>query len=208
MVAGIGPLQGGPAAWTVYLASDDVEGLAARAPEHGGTVLAPVMDVGDLGRMAILADPSGAAFGLWQAGTMIGAGMVNEPGGLTWEDLRASDPDASRAFYGALFGYDYDRIEMAGPDYTTFRLPSEQAPLGGMGGMMDSPEGTRSHWLVYFGVADTDAAVAAAQAAGGSVVSPAKDTQFGRMAWLADPDGAVFTVMSIDTAQPGPDRSG
>jgi hypothetical protein len=208
MVAGIGPLQGGPAAWTPYLATADVDGVAARAQEHGGTVLAPVMDVGPLGRMAVLADPSGAAFGLWQAGTMIGASLVNEPGGLVWEDLRSTDPDAARAFYNALFVYEYERIEMAGPDYTTFRLPSEQAPLGGMGGMMDSPDGTRSHWLVYFGVADTDAAVAAAEAAGGSVVAPAKDTQFGRMAWLADPDGASFTVMSIDPSQPGPDRSG
>ena len=208
VVAGIGPLQEGRPAWTLYLATDDVEGLAARAAEHGGTVLAPVMDVGPLGRMAILADPSGAAFGLWQAGTMIGASMVNEPGGLVWEDLRSTDPDAARSFYGALFDYQYDAIEMAGTDYTTFRLPTERAPLGGMGGMMDSPSGTPSHWLVYFAVADTDAAVAAAEAAGGSVLSPAKDTAFGRMAWLADPDGAAFTVMTTDPSQPGPDRSG
>ena len=208
LVAGIGPLQGGSAAWTVYLATDDVAGLAARAPEHGGTVLAPVMDVGPLGRMAILADPSGATFGLWQAGTMIGASRVNEPGALTWEDLRSTDPGAARAFYGALFGYAYDPVEMAGPDYTTFRLPSEQAPLGGMGPMMGAPDGTGSHWLVYFGVADTDAAVAAAEAAGGSLLAPAKDTPFGRMAWLADPDGAAFTVMSIEASQPAPDRSG
>ncbi len=115
VVAGIGPLQeGAPAAWTLYLATDDVDGVTARAAEHGGTVLAPVMDVGPLGRMAILADPSGAAFGLWQAGTMIGASLVNEPGGLVWEDLRSSDPDGARSFYGALFGYDHDPVEMAG----------------------------------------------------------------------------------------------
>lgn len=209
MVAGIGPVQeGARAAWTPYLATDDAQDLVARAPGLGGTVLGPVTDVGPLGRMAILADPSGAVFGLWQAGTMIGAGMVNEPGGLLWEDLRASDPDACRAFYGALFGYEYDRIDLAGPDYTTFRLPDEQTPLGGMGAMMDSPAGTPSHWLVCFGVADTDAAVTAAQAAGGSVLAPAKDTPFGRLAVLADPDGAAFTVLSVDPSRPGPDRSG
>lgn len=209
LVAGIGPVQeGARAAWTLYLATADVEGVVVRASEHGGSVLAPATDVGPLGRMAVVVDPAGAVVGLWQAGTMIGAGRVNEPGALVWEDLRASDPDASRAFYGALFGVEYDRVEMAGPDYTTFRLPSEQAPLGGMGGMMDSPDGTRSHWLVYFGVADTDAAVAAAEAAGGQVLAPAKDTQFGRMARLADPDGAAFTVMSIDPSAPTPDRSG
>jgi predicted enzyme related to lactoylglutathione lyase len=208
VVAGIGPVQqGARAAWTLYLATDDAEGVVATASEHGGTVLGPVMDVADLGRMAILTDPAGAVFGLWQAGTMIGAGLVNEPGGLVWEDLRSSDPDAARSFYGALFGYEQEAVEMAGPDYTVFRLPSEQAPLGGMGGMMGSPDGTPSHWLVYFAVADADAAVTAAEAAGGSVLSPAKDTPFGRMAWLADPDGAAFTVMRVDPSAPTPDRS-
>ena len=209
MAAGIGPLQdGGPAAWTPYFATDDVEGLTARASEHGGTVLAPVMDVGPLGRMAILADPSGAPFGLWQAGTMIGAAVVNEPGGLVWEDLRSADPDAARAFYGALFGYEFEALEMAGPDYATFRLPDEPHVLGGTGGLMDLPDGTPSHWLVYFSVADTDAATAAAQASGGTVVAPPVDTPFGRMACLADPDGATFMVMTTDPAQPGPDRDG
>ena len=209
MVAGIGPVQeGAPAAWTLYFATDDAEGLVARAPEHGGSVLGPVIDVGPLGRMAILADPSGAVFGLWQAGTMIGAGMVNEPGGLVWEDLRSTDPDAARAFYGALFGYEYEALDMAGPDYATFRLPSEPHVLGGMGGLMGLPDGTRSHWLVYFSVADTDAAVAAAEQGGGRVVAPPMDTPFGRMACLADPDGAVFMVMTTDPSQPGPDRTG
>jgi hypothetical protein len=208
-VAGIGPVQqGAPAAWTLYLATDDVEGLVARAPEHGGTVLGPVMDVGDVGRMAVLADPSGAAFGLWQAGTMIGAGVVNEPGSLVWEDLRSTDPEAARSFYAALFGFEYEVLEMAGPDYATFRLPSEPHVLGGMGGLMDLPDGTPSSWLVYFQVADADAAVAAAEQAGGTVVAPPMDTPFGRMACLADPDGATFMVMTTDPAQPGPDRSG
>jgi hypothetical protein len=209
VVAGIGPLQeGAPAAWTLYLATDDVDGVVARAGEHGGTVLAPVMDVGPLGRMAILADPSGAAFGLWQAGTMIGASLVNEPGGLVWEDLRSSDPDGARSFYGALFGYDHDPVEMAGPDYTTFRLPTEPHVLGGIGGPMGEPEGTPSHWLVYFQVSDVDAAVTAAEGAGGAVLAPAFDSPYGRMACLRDPDGAVFMVMATDPSQPGPDRSG
>lgn len=207
--AGIGPLDAGSSAsWTVYLATDDVEGLVARAAEQGGTVLAPVMDVGPLGRMAVLADPSGAAFGLWQAGTMIGAGVANEPGGLVWEDLRSTDPEAARSFYAALFGYDYALLEMAGPDYATFRLPAEPHVLGGMGGLMGLPEGTPSHWLVYFQVADADAATAAGERAGGTVVAAPVDTPFGRMACLADPDGATFMVMTTDPGQPGPDRSG
>ena len=209
MAAGIGPVdEGGRPSWTLYLAADDAQALGDRAGEHGGTALTPVIDVGPLGRMAILADPSGAPFGLWQAGTMIGAGLVNEPGGLVWEDLRSADPDAARSFHRALFGYEYDTIEMAEPDYTTFRLPSEPYPLGGMGSFMGEPEGTPSHWLVYFQVADVDAAAAAGEGAGGSVLAPPFDSPYGRLACLADPDGAVFMVMATDPSQPGPDRSG
>jgi predicted enzyme related to lactoylglutathione lyase len=207
--AGIGPLvqEGMPSAWTVYLASDDVEETAAAVAEHGGTVLLPPGDVGPLGRMFIAADPSGAAFGVWQAGTHIGASLVNEPGGLTWEDLRSSDPAAAQAFYRAVFGYRVDPLAMAGPDYGTFARPDEEAPLGGMGGMMGAPEGTPSHWLVYFAVASTDDAVAAATATGGSVAQPAVDSPFGRMAVLADPAGAAFCVIESAGSQQ-PDRAG
>ena len=207
--AGLGPQQPDARnAWTLYFATDDVDGTVAAVQVHGGAVLAEPMDVGPLGRMAIVADPPGAAFGLWQAGTMIGASLVNEPGGLVWEDLRSTDPDAARSFYSALFGYEYDALDMAGPDYATFRLPTETHVLGGMGGLMGLPDGTASHWLVYFQVADADAATAAAERAGGTVVSPPVDTPFGRMACLADPDGATFMVMTTDPSQPGPDRSG
>jgi predicted enzyme related to lactoylglutathione lyase len=96
---------------------------------------------------------------------------------------------------------------MAGPDYATFSLPHEQAPLGGMGPMMGSPEGTPSHWLVYFGVPSTDDAVAAAEAGGGSVRMPAMDSPFGRLAVLADPAGAAFCVIETD-ANRQPDRAG
>ena len=208
-VAGLGPVQGGaPPAWTLYLATDDADRTVATAQEHGGTVLGPVMEVGPLGRMAILADPTGAVFGLWQAGSMIGATRVNEPGGLVWEDLRSTDPESARSFYGALFGYAYDPVDMAGPDYATFRLPSEPHVLGGMGDFMGEPEGGPSHWLVYFQTADADAAASAAERAGGSVLAPAFDTPYGRMACLRDPDGAVFMVMAPDPSQPGPDRNG
>jgi predicted enzyme related to lactoylglutathione lyase len=125
-----------------------------------------------------------------------------------WEDLRSTDPDAARSFYGALFGYEYQALDMAGPDYSTFQLPTEPHVLGGMGGLMGLPDGTRSSWLVYFSVADTDAAASAAGRADGSVLAPPMDTPFGRMACLADPDGATFMVMTTDPAQPGPDRSG
>ena len=208
-VAGIGPEQpGARTAWTLYLATDDADRTAAVAAEHGATALLPPTDVGGPGRVAVLTDPAGAVFGLWQAGTMIGAALVNEPGGMVWEDLRSTDPAAAKAFYGAVFGYRFDPVEMAGPDYDTFSAAGEQAPLGGMGGLMGLPDGTPSHWLVYFAVADTDAAVRAAESGGGRVVVPPKDTPYGRLAGLADPYGAVFMVMQVKPSSPQPDRAG
>ncbi len=195
--AGIGPTMqdGAPAAWTLYLASDDADATSAAVVAAGGTVLLPPGDVGPLGRMLVAADPSGAVFGVWQAGTHVGAGVVNEPGGLTWEDLRSSDPDAARAFYTAVFGYHSEAVPMAGPDYATFALAEvAQTPLGGIGGMMGIP-GMPSHWLVYFGVADAGSAAAAAGDAGGAVLAPVFDTPYGRMAGLVDPAGAVFWVV-------------
>ena len=125
---------------------------------------------------------------------------------MTWEDLRSPDPDAARDFYTAIFGYRTDALPDAGPDYATFMLPGEQAPLGGMGGMMGA-EGLPAHWLVYFGVADAAVAVSAAERGGGSVLLRDFETPYGRMAGLVDPAGAVFWIVQTDGSNQ-PDRSG
>lgn len=205
--AGIGPLPpSAPPAWTLYLASDDVDATAAAVSGHGGTVHLPPGDVGALGRMGIAADPTGAVFGVWQAGEHIGAEVVNQAGALTWDDLRSPDPDTARAFYTAVFSYRTDPLPDAGPDYATFSLPGERAPLGGMGGMMGAAA-QPAHWLVYFGVVHADAAVTAAEQGGGKVLARDLDTPYGRMAALADPAGAAFMVIEPSGSQQ-PDRSG
>ncbi len=218
--AGIGPIQqaGAPAAWTMYFAADDVDAVAARVPELGGSLLVPPGDVapgdaaggdaGPPGRMCVAADPSGAVFGVWQAGSHIGAGIANEHGALTWDDLRSTDPDAARAFYADLFGFRTDPLPDAGPDYALFTLPGESAPLGGMGGMMGAPEGTPSHWLVYFAVPDAAAAASAAEAGGGTVLMRDFASPYGTIAMLADPAGATFLVIQPPEGAPQPDRSG
>ena len=207
--AGIGPMQAGaPPAWTLYFASEDADATAAAISANGGTVLSPPDDVGPLGRMCIAMDPTGAVFGVWQAGEHIGAEAVNRPGGLTWEDLRSTAPAAAQAFYTAVFGHRWQPMEMAGPDYGTFHDGAEEPPLGGAGGMMGAPEGTPSHWLVYFGVADADASVDAVRSGGGTVLAEPFDTPYGRMAAIADPSGAVFWVVEATPGQEMPDRSG
>jgi predicted enzyme related to lactoylglutathione lyase len=195
--AGIAPQQeGAPVAWTLYLASDDVDATAQAITDNDGSVFVPPMEVGDFGRMCLATDPTGAAFGVWQHGSTIGAEVTNEPGGLTWEDLRTSDPDSARAFYSGVFGFRADPIEGAPGDYTTFALAGQEAPLGGIGGMMDQVD-LPPHWAVYFGVASADAAVAACEPAGGRVLSPAFETPYGKMASMADPAGAIFWIVEM-----------
>jgi len=194
-VAGIGGKQDRavPTAWTVYLASDDVDATAKAVRASGGRVLAEPFDVPGAGRMSIAADSQGAVFGLWQAAGHIGAARYNEPGSFLWADVREPDPDDGRRFYAAVFGHTHRPVDGAPADYTTFHLGAD--PLGGIGGMLDSPHGTVAHWVAYFAVADADRAAEDAEQAGGTVLTPGHDTPFGRMVTIADPQGGRFTVV-------------
>ncbi|MGQ7298261.1 VOC family protein [Quadrisphaera sp. KR29] len=205
VAAGVGPVSDAqPGGWSVYLATADADATARAALAAGGRVVAGPEAIGPQGRVLFVADPSGAVTGAWEAGALIGAGVVNEPGALVWEDLRSADPDASRAFLREVFGLEADSFDGAPGGYTTLRLADEQVPCGGVGPLFGAPE---PGWLVYFLVPDTDAAVAAASAHGGAVPGPPDDTPFGRMAVVADPHGARFAVMSAPDGAPQPDRS-
>ncbi len=191
--AGLGPLMD-PAAtprWTTYFATEDAPAHLARATGAGGSVLVPPMQVGPMGTMALAVDPAGGTFGLWQAGAHTGCQVVNSHGGLVWSEGAAPEPAAARAFYTEVFGWSWSPVEGA-EDYETFAL--EDRPLGGFGPTGEvSPVG----WSVCFQIADTDAAVATVTGRGGSVPMPAVDTPFGRLAVLADPWGAAFSVMQV-----------
>lgn len=204
-VAGIGTAKpGARPAWLLYFSVSDAEKLELVIPENGGAVLVPSFDVGELGRALVATDPAGAPFGAWQAKQHIGAELVNEPGALTWEDLRSNDPAASQSFFAKLFGYRFDSVPMAPDGYAVFAAEGDEAPMGGIGGMMDMA-GAPSHWIVCFGVGDADEAMTVARDSGGSVVKEAKDTPYGRIAMLGDNAGATFCVISSPS---GPDRSG
>lgn len=193
--AGIGPqAQPGPSAWTLYFATDDLDSTDEAIRAHGGSLVVPAADVGSTGRMAVAVDPTGAVFGLWQADGHLGAEVVNEPGALTWEDLRSPEPDVARAFYAAVFGYAYQPVDGAPDDYTTFAFAEqEDHPLGGMGALV--LDGQTPHWLVTFGVVDAQAAADTAYAHGGVVSVPLSESPYGRMVGLTDPAGATFWVV-------------
>lgn len=197
--AGLGEIPPGqpmPPAWTTYLASDDVDKTCDAISAAGGAIIAPPMDVGPRGRMAIAQDPTGALFGVWQAGDMIGASLVNEPGGVGWNECRTRDPEQALAFYAAVFGYTYSKME--GDEYWTIDGAGPGNPVGGIGELdASAPPGAPSHWMTYFMVADADTAVATATANGGAVQAGPFDTPFGRMAALSDPQGAVFSIAGV-----------
>ena len=198
--AGIGGMMGmeHPPAWNTYLATRDVEATCKAAAAAGGTIVAPPMDVMDFGRMAYVQAPSGGVVGLWQAGTRVGCEVANEPGAYAWNEFMTRDYEGGRSFYGSLFEYTYTEMGDETFQYSTIDLDGR--PVGGIGTLpAEVPEHVPPHWRVYFEVADCDAAVAKVTELGGSVLRPPADMPYGRHADVADPQGAMFSVIKSAT---------
>lgn len=194
--AGMGPIPPDnpyPSAWTVYYASDDVASLSEKAKELGGMIMSGPFEVTGQGHMAIIQDPTGAVFGLWQALGHKGAGISESHGAMTWCEVATPDAEAAKAFYTALFDAKAEAIEAPGTVY--YVLKQGETSIGGIMQMNAQWQGIPPHWMPYFQVDDTDAAVAIAQEAGGKVMVPAFDTPFGRISVMTDPSGASFSVV-------------
>jgi predicted enzyme related to lactoylglutathione lyase len=188
------PETGMPDFWSTYFASTDVESTVASATAAGASVFMPAMAVGDVGTMAMLGDTSGGSFGLWQAGTHTGFNRYNEHGAVAWNEYHSKNFTESKQFYEAIFGWGWE----IGGDTDDFRYYSATVDGQTVAGMMDSasflPAEVPSHWSVYFEVDSVDDTVAQATELGGSLVRPAEDTPFGRLADLIDPTGANFKL--------------
>jgi predicted enzyme related to lactoylglutathione lyase len=180
---------GAPALWNSYITVASADDAAERAQSLGGSAHAPAFDVMDAGRMAVLQDPQGAYFMAWQPNTNIGAGLVNAPGALVWNELTTPDLDASEQFYGDLLGW---TTEIApGPMEYRVIIRADGGPNGGMRPPM--PPGTPPFWLVYFGTADITAAAGKIPALGGTVLVPPMAFEgFGEITVAQDPQGAVL----------------
>jgi uncharacterized protein len=204
-VAGMMPLmqEGQPPAWSSYVSVADADATAAAVKEAGGSVLAEPMDVMELGRMAVFADPTGAVFGIWQPGTFPGTGLVNEPGALAWNELNTRDVEAAKAFYGAAFGWGFEEMKM-GENETYTMINLDGSPVGGILDMVERgvPEEIPAHWLAYFAVEDADATVSQASERGGSLMMGPIDLPVGRFAILTDPHGAAFAVIALSENAP------
>jgi predicted enzyme related to lactoylglutathione lyase len=182
---------GAPPAWNSYITVENADETLARAKELGATVHAPAFDVMEAGRMAVVQDPQGAYFLLWQPGQHIGAGLVNAPGALSWNELGSPDLAGSARFYGELLGWTTSPMEGADPPY----LVISTADGHSNGGIRPpAPPGTPAFWLVYFATADLGASLAKASELGGNVVVGATDIGIAKIAVVQDPQGAVFAL--------------
>lgn len=223
-IAGIGSLPQGwsePAAWNTHVAVENADDAAAKVTEAGGTVTMAPLDASDAGRMAVVADPSGAGFCLWQAGASPGAVLVNEPGTWNFSHLNTRDPKGAIDFYGKVFGWELARDPSAGdgdtgfwrrPGYADF-LERDNPELRTRMKEVGAPEGfedavawlvpmtddqfqaeTPPHWGITIAVDDADATAKRAEELGGTIVSEPIDAPWVRMTILRDPQGAVFTA--------------
>ncbi|MGA3486725.1 VOC family protein [Micromonosporaceae bacterium DT55] len=201
-VAGLGPpaTPGQPSTWSVYVSTDDADSAADRVQAAGGDVLVDPFDVTDQGRMAVFADPAGAAFSVWQPKLMKGAELLNAPGSLTWNELTTPDQEGAKEFYELVFGWQPEEEPIEQPDqeliYTSWRLGNRF--VAGMMPTFDPnwPDGLPAYWAVFFEVDDVDAAAARCRELGGVVMVPPRELPAGRLAVLNDPQGASFCVIT------------
>jgi predicted enzyme related to lactoylglutathione lyase len=183
--------------WSVYLATSDIEQTARRVEQAGGKLLTPPMEVPAQGRMLVAMDPTGAAFGAWQAAGHAGAAVEGEPGAASWTELKTRDGAAADAFYRALFPYAQQQIgDGERFDYSVWSIDGEQVSgrhrLGD-----DIPADVPPHWMVYFAVDDADVAAQTILAAGGELLQGPHDSPYGRLVVAADPLGALFSVVDL-----------
>lgn len=195
--AGIGQRQEGastPSAWTVYLAARDAAAMADRVSELGGSVVMEPTEVPGMGRMAIVQDPGGAVFGLWQPLAHLGFGVTHEHGTMGWCEVNVPDGEAARAFYAELMDADARLLESDAVPTVYYVLSKDDQAVAGILEMTAEWQGVPPHWMPYFEVADCDAAARAAEEAGGTVSVQPFATEYGRIAVVTDPFGAVFSV--------------
>jgi len=207
--------EGAPpmAVWNTYVWVESADETASKVLDAGGTVLTEPFDVMDAGRMAVFADPEGAAFCAWQARNHRGANVVNEPGSLNFNDLNTRDPQGAKSFYGSVFGWGTlaldggpemwtalrfgDFLERDNPDLRK-QMAEAGAPKGfedvvaSINPIADDQPDTPAHWSVTFAVDDADATAAKATELGGKVIVPPFDAPWVRITVIGDPQGATF----------------
>ncbi|TFC80430.1 VOC family protein [Cryobacterium cheniae] len=200
-VAGMGAHEAGselPDAWTTYLAVTDADAAVAAARAAGAEVLAEPMQVGTMGRMAILMDPTGAPVGVWQADEFTGFGAFGDAGTPVWHELNTRSYAAALDFYTRVFGW--KPVVLSDTDdfrYSTIG-PEDDMVAGVFDAAGHLPDSVSSHWQLYLGVPDVHATAATVTELGGTVIREPWTAEFGTFALVTDPTGALFVIGSVD----------
>jgi predicted enzyme related to lactoylglutathione lyase len=189
--------MGIPPHWESYVLVENADEIASKATSLGGKVLKEPFDIMEIGRMAVIQDPTGAVFSVWQAKAHKGTSLPkNTPGMFGWNELITTDHDAAVEFYSSLFGWTPQAQAIPGMQYSV--LMNGQT---GAGGIMKAPpqmQGVPSHWMVYFAVDDCDAGLAKVKDLGGRVLSePIEIPNVGRFAPVQDPQGATCSLIKF-----------
>lgn len=189
-----------PPHWNVFITVDDLEAVAGKVAGAGGSTMMPPFDVMDMGRMAVIADPTGGIVCLWEAKQHIGAERMYEPGAPAWAELMTSDPAKAAAFLEDLLGVEAGTgdVPAGAPPYRVLKAGGEE--VAGIRQLMPEEGRMPTAWTAYFGVEDVDASVEKAQSLGGSVLVPPTDIPDGRFAVLMDPQQAAFGVLMTNQA--------
>jgi uncharacterized protein len=188
--------QGVPARWLPFINVASADDIAKKTSQGGGKVLNAPVDVLDVGRMALLQDPTGAQVAIWQAKTHLGADIINETGAMCWNELMTPDVEAAGRFYGTTFGWAADLVDTSSDSsYTIFKAGTTQ-----VAGMMARPPRLKDvppHWLTYFAVTDCDGTAKKVGDLGGKILNPPMDIpNIGRFAVCQDGQGAVFAIFT------------
>jgi predicted enzyme related to lactoylglutathione lyase len=188
--------HGAPPHWNSYVAVANADSAAKRAQELGGKVLAPPFDVMDAGRMAVVQDPTGAVFSVWQGKQHNGAAILGEPGSLCWTELATRDTKRAEQFYTQLFGWSAKTGTDTQMPYTEFS--NQGRPGAGMMEIMPEWGNIPPNWMPYFAVNDCDATANKAKELGASFRVPPTDIpNVGRFAVIQDPQGATFAIVKL-----------
>ncbi len=209
-VAGVGSsppnLGASPGFWETYVSVADVGESSALAQRAGGTILVAPFDALPAGRIAVVADPSGASFCLWEPAERAGAQLINESSAWAMSALFTPDIEAAKSFYHALFGWEWETFAAGATSATLCRLPgyfggepAQPVPRDVVGVMIEHEAGAEAgpHWSVNFWIDDVDAGAARAADCGGALLVPPHDAAGFRRCVIADPAGAVFTISRV-----------
>lgn len=185
-----------PTAWGVHLATPDLAGTVAKVREAGGTVLTEPEAASDAGRSAVVADPDGAVFSVWQAGARPGFGATDVPGAFCWAEVYVRNAEAADAFYPAVFGYELTAPPFDAGDFMAWALPDSGRQVAGRALVGDVlPAEMPPHFLVYFRVGDVGDALRTVRRGGGRVLVDRQEIPGATFAVVVDNQGAAFAVM-------------